>query len=93
MKIFFLINFLISMGIFVFLSVSFFKPQKNSKVTRVINYFSIVGLLYLALSVFSIFWFMDFFQYGEADFLFIYALVIAVQSFIFLRVIYLFVNN
>ncbi len=93
MKAIFFINFLVSSAIFLLLSLNFFKHYKRKQINEIINYLSLTGLLYLVIAIFSFLWFFDFLSYAKEDFLFIYSLIILVQSLFLFMVIYLISRN
>src|SRR3989339_455349 len=88
MKILFLLNFIISLGIFIFLSVKSFLFYKTKDYHKISFYFFVIGLLYLFLSLFSFVWFFGFLNYSPEDFLFLYSFLIVFQSLLFFRIIY-----
>src|SRR3989339_631414 len=88
MKILFLLNFIISLGIFIFLSVKSFLFYKTKDYHQISFYFFVIGLLYLFLSLFSFVWFFGFLNYSPEDFLFLYSFLIVFQSLLFFRIIY-----
>jgi len=90
MKIIFFINCIISLVIFLFSSFSFFIHYSKSKIFKAINYLAIIGLLYLIISIFSFLWFFDFLEYTSADFVFIYSMVIFIQTLFLCIFVYLF---
>src|SRR3989339_777509 len=76
MKILFLLNFIISLGIFIFLSVKSFLFYKTKDYHQISFYFFVIGLLYLFLSLFSFVWFFGFLNYSPEDFLFLYSFLL-----------------
>jgi len=93
MKIMFLLNFFVSLAIFLILAVNFFKHYKKEKIRQAVKYLFIVGILYLIVSLFSALWYFDILFYDEIDFMFIYALVILVQTLFLLMIVYMFLGN
>src|SRR3989339_720209 len=88
MKILFLLNFIISLGIFIFLSIKSHLFYKTKDYHKISFYFFVIGLLYLFLSLFSFVWFFGFLNYSPEDFLFLYSFLIVFQSLLFFRIIY-----
>ncbi len=93
MKWIFLINFAIALAIALLLGFNFFRYHKNRKIREVVNYFSYIGLLYFFVAVFSFLWFLGILKYGSEDFLYLYALVILIQSLFLLMAVYSISNN
>lgn len=93
MKILFLINFIISFGIAIFLFWNFWKRHKIPELKKPFNLFLLIGLLYLALSTFSFFWAFNIFQYELRDFLLIKSLMVLLQTVFLFNLIYIFRNN
>ena len=93
MGIIFLINFLVSLAIFFLLSKGFVQNYKNKRIKKIINYLFVIGVLYFLVAMFSFLWFFDFLTYNSKDFMFIYALVILIQSLFLFQIIYLFSRN
>ncbi len=92
MKIIFLLNGILYLGIFLFLFLKFIKNYDKSTV-KVAKSFSFIGLIYFLISLSSILWFFNVLSYSEHDFLFLYAVGLMLQSLILFRVIYLFSKN
>jgi len=88
-----LLSFLISGLIFLVLAVNFFKHYKKERTREVINYLSLIGVLYFIIAIFSFFWCFDLLKYSAEDFLLIYALVIVLQSLFLLMAVFLISRN
>jgi len=93
MKWIFLINFVIALAIALSLGFNFFKYYKNRKIHEIIKYLSYIGILYFFVAVFSFLWFLEVLRYNSEDFLYLYALVILIQSIFLFMVVYLISNN
>ncbi len=89
----FLINFAIALAIALLLGLNFFKHNKSRKIHEIVNYLSFIGILYFFVAVFSFLWFFGILKYSSEDFLFLYALVILIQSIFLFMVVYLISNN
>jgi hypothetical protein len=89
----FLLNGIVSLIIALLLGVNFFKHYKNKKVHEIVNYLSFIGVLYLFVALFSFFWFFEALKYNPEDFLFLYSLVILIQSIFFFMIVYLMSQN
>lgn len=93
MKELFLISFLFSLGIFVFLSFNFLKYAKDERRKKIISYLSFIGLLYLIIAILSFLWILEFLNYYESDFLIIYFLILFLQSLFLFKIVYSFSKN
>jgi hypothetical protein len=93
MDIIFLLGFLETFLIFILISINFLKHYKNKKMSEIINYLSLIGLFYLVISLFSLLWFFNYFIYNTSDFIFIYSLLIVLQTLFLFRILYIFTEN
>jgi len=93
MKTIFLINFLVSLFIFISLLRGFFKHYADKRTNRIVQNLFIIGLLYLIFSGISILWFLDIIVYATSDFLVIYAILIIIQTLFLFNIIFLFSQN
>lgn len=93
MNIIFLINGVISFAIALLLGINFFKDFKNKRSHEVVTRLSFIGLLYFFLSIFSLLWAFDVLTYNSADFLFMYSLIILVQSIMLFMIVHLVSKN
>jgi len=92
-RIVFLVNFIISLAIFLYVSLNVYKHFRDERVKKVIWYFLLIGFLYLIISIFSFLWFFEILTYVESDFLFIYSLLILLQSLFLFILVYYITNN
>ncbi len=90
MKIMFFMNFLVTLIIFLILSLNFFKHYKKSRLSKAINYLSVIGLFYFFISVISFLWLFDILKYSMKDFVYIYSIVIFIQTLFLCIFVYLF---
>lgn len=88
-----LINGIVSLAIALLLGLNFFKHFKNKKVHDIVNYLSFIGALYFFVSVFSFLWAFEVLDYSSEDFLFLYSLVVLIQSIFLFLVIYRISEN
>jgi len=93
MNLIFLINGIVSFAIALLLWINFFKDFKSKKIHEAVTYLFFIGLLYFFLSVFSFLWAFNFLTYNSADFLFLYSLVILIQSIFLFMIVYLVSKN
>lgn len=93
MKIIFLINFLVSLTIFLFLLKGFFKHYRNKRTGRIVQNLLIIGFLYLVLAGVSLLWFFDVLVYNSGDYLAIYSILIIIQSLLLFGAVFLFSLN
>jgi hypothetical protein len=93
MKILFLINFILSFGIAIFIFINFWKKHKIPELRKSFNLFLLIGLLYLILSTISLLWSFNIFQYALNDFLLIKSLMILLQTIFLFNLIYIFRNR
>jgi len=88
-----IINLVVSLAVFVFLFINFIKHHKEDRVKRVIWYFLLIGCLYFIIAIFSFIWSFSILEYIETDFLFIYTLIILLQSFFLFIILYQVMYN
>lgn len=83
-----LVLMVVTLAIFVLLTYNYFRNYKEDKLKQSIKYFLFIGLLYLIIAIFSFVWAFSILQYSQGDFLFIYSLVILLQSFFLFIILY-----
>lgn len=93
MKIVLFLNFLISLGISLFLIVNFIKKLKDPTYKKSFNLFFIISLIYLVFSLFSFLWSFEIFKYQLNDFYSIYSIMILLQTILLFNLIYVFRYN
>ncbi len=93
MEFIFLFNGIVSLLIFLLLAMNFFQHFKNKRIHEIVNYLFFIGLLYVFVAVFSFLWALDVLRYSPQDFLFLYSLVILIQSIFLFMVVYLINQN
>lgn len=93
MKLFYLLNGLLFLGIFFFLVVRLFRHYQDKNVYRIMKLFFISSVGALSISLISFLWFFDVLDYVATDFVMIFGVFLVVLSFVFFRVVFLFTNN
>ncbi len=94
MNLLMLINFVITFAIFLATTINFFKHYRKKKISKIINYFSIIGFFYVLISVLLFIWSVfDFITYAPNDFLLLYSLTILFQTLIIFKVIGILTDN
>jgi hypothetical protein len=93
MEILYLLNFAIALAILIFPAINFFIYHKDKKVRRIIEYISIVGLLYLILSALFLLWGLGVLAYDKNDFLIVYSIVIFIESIVLFKLLYSFTRK
>ncbi len=93
MELIFLFNAAVSLMIFLVFTINFFQHFKNKKIHEIVNYLSFIGILYLFVAAFSILWALNILEYSSQDFLFLYSLVILIQSIFLFIIVYLIGQN
>jgi len=93
MKVIFLLNFIVSFGIAIFLFLNFWRKHKIPELKKPFNLFALIGLLYLILSTLSLLWTFNIFESSLNDFLLIKSLMIFLQTVFLFSLIYIFRDN
>jgi hypothetical protein len=93
MKIIFLLNFVVSLIIFLFVIIKFSKNYKKTHSKKIFDLFLVIGLLYLVFSIILFAWSFDFLKYSSSDFSIIYSLIVFIQTFLLFNIIYLIRKN
>lgn len=93
MKWIFFLHSLASLSVFIILTIGFLRHARNKKINHAAGYLFFIGIIYAIMSLFSFLWFLDYLEYREIDFLFIYSFAILVQSVLLFMLIYSFSGN
>jgi len=93
METIFLLNFAVSMCIVLLLSIKFLKHYRNHQLSKPVKYLFFIGGLYLIIAVFSFLWFFNVLNYVKEDFLFIYSLIVLIQTMFFFIIAYIISQN
>ncbi|MFH1801972.1 MAG: hypothetical protein ABH864_00810 [archaeon] len=84
----FLLNGLVAILVLLFLLVGFLRHYKKEDIQKIVHWFALLFFVYLALAVFSFYWFFGYSPYDSSDFAFIYAFAILAQTLILFGVFY-----
>lgn len=93
MKWIFLINVVISLAVALMIFFNYIACYRNKKTSQIVNYFSLVSVIYFFIFIFSVLWFFEVLDYNSEDFLFIYSLAVFIQSIFFFVIIFLLSKN
>jgi len=88
----YLLNLAVSLAISVMLIIVFFKHYNNKKILHITHRLAIIGLAHFVISVLSLMWFFGVIKYVPFDFVFVYSLVVLVQT-VFLTLIFSLLYN
>lgn len=92
MDIFFTINALISLGIFLYLISNFFKHY-SKKVSKLTHTAVIIGIGFIIISFISFLWAFDFVKYDYSDYFLIYTIVLLINSIVLFRIVYFLIRK
>lgn len=92
MEVIYLLNLVVSLAISTMLIIIFFKHYHNKEINHVTNKLAIIGLAHFLISILSFLWFFEVMEYASFDFLFVYSLVVLVQT-VFLIMIFSMLYN
>src|SRR3989344_4070985 len=93
MNFLFLLNGAVTFMISLIICYNFLRYYKNDYVKKITNWFSIISLSYFALFLLFLFYLLGYFNYNDQDFVFVYSIIIFVNTLILFKVIYLFNNK
>ena len=93
MKLIFLINFIISFGIAVFIFFNFWKKHKVPELKKPFDFLLLIGVFYLISSVISFLWAFGIFDYALEDFVLIKSLMILLQTVFLFYLVYFLRDN
>lgn len=81
-------NFLVCIGIAIFLIVNFFKCNKDSPFRKVFFLSFLIGASFLVFSIIFSFWILNIIEYNPNDLLFMQAIIIFIEAILLLLMIY-----